>query len=47
MSFIEKWETRDDLENYLNSEHFKRWYPEICKYKISGEIILDKNIKYR
>ncbi|WP_028856765.1 putative quinol monooxygenase [Psychrilyobacter atlanticus] len=40
MSFIEKWETKDDLENHLNSEHFKRLYPEICKYKIDGETVL-------
>ncbi|MGB6128936.1 MAG: putative quinol monooxygenase [Psychrilyobacter sp.] len=45
MSFIEKWETKDDLENHLNSEHFKKLYPEICKYKIGGETVLYEKYK--
>ena len=42
MSMIEKWETKEDLDNHLNSEHFKRWFPEICKYQIGGEVVLYK-----
>ncbi|UUV17669.1 antibiotic biosynthesis monooxygenase [Fusobacteria bacterium ZRK30] len=42
MSMIEKWETKEDLDNHLNSEHFKKLYPEICKYQVGGEVVLYK-----
>ena len=29
---IEEWESREDLDNHMNSEHFKRLVPETKKY---------------
>ncbi|MEG0918811.1 MAG: putative quinol monooxygenase [Anaerovoracaceae bacterium] len=29
---IEQWESKEDLDNHMNSEHFKRLVPETKKY---------------
>jgi len=31
--FIEEWESQEDLNNHMASEHFKRIIPQISKFK--------------
>ena len=39
--FVEEWETQEDLDNHIASEHFKRIIPQTDKLKSKdGELII-------
>lgn len=42
--FVEKWETRDDLDNHLQSEHMKRIIPQMraLRYEQKDVLILEE-----
>lgn len=38
-AMMEEWESKEDLESHLNSEHFKRLVPEISKLSAKAGVV--------
>jgi quinol monooxygenase YgiN len=45
LTFIEKWESKEDIEIHNNSSHFTRIVPKLGELRVSSEVNLYERVK--